>query len=94
MNEELEKKVDIELYEKKMMKENKDDSCLGDKFWTGFLCAFVFGLVGVVIGFTYQGEMRETFFYGFRKGLVVSFALIILALVIWLYWSHLVAGKP
>lgn len=64
------------------------------KFWVGVLCAIVFNLAGVVIDFTYQGEMRETFFYGFRKGLVVSFALIILALVIWLYWSHLVAGNP
>lgn len=65
-----------------------------DKLWVGILCAIVFNLAGVVIGFTYQGEMRETFFYGYRKGLVVSFALIILTLAIWLYWSHLVAGNP
>lgn len=92
MNEELEKKVDIELYEKKMMKENKDDSCLGDKFWTGFLCAFVFGLVGVVIGFTYQDVARKTFFYGYRKGLVVNFLLSIVFIV--LIWCLVDTGNP
>ena len=64
-----------------------------DQFWVGILCAIVFNLAGVVIGFTYQGEMRETFFYGFRKGLVMSVALIILVLVIWLFWSQSVGGK-
>ena len=94
MNEELEKKVDIELYEKKMMIENKDDSCLGDKFWIGVLCAFIFGLFGVVVGFTYLDLARKTFFYGFRKGLVANFVLTILLLIGLLIWSQSVVVNP
>lgn len=58
-----------------------------DKFWIGILCAVVFGLFGVVIGFTYLEFKRESFFNGFRKGLVVNFILafvVILALGIYL----------
>lgn len=55
-----------------------------DKYWIGVLCAFIFNLLGVVIGFTYLGKMRESFFYGFRKGLTVFYIVGLCITFVWL----------
>lgn len=47
-----------------------------NKFAIGMVCGFFLGLAGVVIGFTYmKQEQKESFFRGYRLGLVLFFVL-------------------
>lgn len=77
--EKSEKKVDRE--EDLCKKDDQSSTKPHDKFWIGILCAVVFGLFGAVIGFTYLEFERESFFNGFRKGLVVNFILAFVGLL-------------
>lgn len=77
--EKSEKKVDRE--EDLCKKDDQSSTKLHDKFWIGILCAVVFGLFGAVIGFTYLEFKRESFFNGFRKGLLVNFILAFVGLL-------------